>query len=273
MTALILAFLVSLLGGVLPLIKDWKNKKEKGHKKSNTVAILAVIILIAGSSLSFHSGCNAINEKNISDNLARVNDSLYKNLLKKNLNTTIKSLDATKIILDSSKKILEKQFTFAALQNESLQKLSAQTDSTSQVLYYGRKTIKFVLGDTTYPVMNVSVGSDSNNNNDIMIISYENKTDIPIYDLKVVLPHFKTQTDSLNIWGEDEKNIGTLTKNYSPIIFSKKFPMNDTLFGLTPIGTVWRTGYYISFVYFRKKVTGEISIETHNYNGKGEFKL
>lgn len=271
MIVLILAFLVSLFGGLLPLVKDWKSKNQIDHKKSNTVAILAIIILIAGSSLSFYSGCNAINEKTISDNKARVNDSLYQNLLKKNLNTALESLDATKVVLDSSKKILQKQLTFSALQNESLQRLSAQTDSTSRVLFYGRKTIKYVLGDTTYPVMNVSIGSEPNNKDIVMIIRYENKTNIPIYDLKAVLP--QTNTDSLNIWSREERNIGTLTKNYSPIIFSKKFPANDTLFALTPIGTVWRTGYYISYIYFRKKVNGEISIETHNYNGKGEFKF
>lgn len=282
-----MAYIILTVSFLLVAVPAWFSYIEKKNERNRNEELIKRTLLtfgFIGGMLSFYSGCDSYQKSQESEKLARQkdsiakrNDSLYKDLLHKNLNAVYKSLDTVNVLFDTSRSIIKNQNHFLKLQNSSFVKLNEQLDSTSNVLRYSRQTLKYVIGDTSIPIMNIGVSIDGNNKEQkVMMISYSNKSETPIFDLKVVLPNFQNKSfdeNSYNVLGNTETQIGTLTKNYIPTVFSKKYPSNEQVFGLTPIGTVWRNGYYISFVYFKKDENGEIKIEAHHYNGKGEFSM
>lgn len=287
----IMAYVILIVSFLLVAAPAWFSyieKKEERNKKEESTKKILLAVGILGGILSFYNGCDSYHKSEKSetlainnDSIAKRNDSLYKNLLNKNLNAASllinkqnKSFDTVMVLFDTSRSIINKQNTFLALQNLASKKLNTQIDSTSKILSYSRQTLRYVIGDTNIPVMQIVVANE-NNSEDMMMINYTNPSNNPILDLKVVLPKFyrDTSVNNYNVNGNLETFIGTLTKNYSPTVFSKRFPIDKNIFGLTPIGTVWRNGYYISFVYFKRQADGKITIEQHHYNGKGEFKM
>lgn len=41
--------IISLLGALLSLVKDWKSKDKDGHFRSNVIAIIGLALVISGS--------------------------------------------------------------------------------------------------------------------------------------------------------------------------------------------------------------------------------
>ena len=191
MKALYLGLALSLLGGILGLIKSWKTKEEKKHKKENAVVIIGFILLLLGASQSFFSGKSAVNSKKISDSLSakkeienkRISDSLlaaqrYIIELQKEQNDTTK-----KILLNSNILILT-QNEVNKLQN----KLYDQSTGGNSFPFIGlRKAIGITKDDKFYFLI-------------------ENNFDLPIYNITIQIFDFNALSSS-SFTKKNEKGI------------------------------------------------------------------
>ena len=130
--------LITILGALISLIKDWKSKKTEGYFKSNILGILGLTLVLVGGVKTCTFSKKTLREKKSSDRLASIRQDTIikqgKNIvdLNKQLSNSVETqLDTTIRVLNYSKKLIETQESLTRLQNENN---LLQSDLYSQVV-------------------------------------------------------------------------------------------------------------------------------------------
>lgn len=144
MTATYWGILITILGGILGLVKSWKKKgQDEKYKRENTIAIIGFILLLVGVSQSYCSSRAALKAKTISDSLMELKEKenkIVSDSLKWATNTIItlqkEQIDTSKTILANSNSLILAQKEINRLTEKSqalINELNNKTDEEFKV--------------------------------------------------------------------------------------------------------------------------------------------
>ncbi|PTQ97859.1 hypothetical protein C8P68_10318 [Mucilaginibacter yixingensis] len=123
------------LGSFFVIIPAYLTYKKNEAERFRFNFLLCSII---GALISFISTCSSNRDSVKNSVKANYNDSLYKDLLKKNFDKATFIISNQNISLDSTKKVLTRSTDILKLQQSSINLLSKQIDTASQILSLNR---------------------------------------------------------------------------------------------------------------------------------------
>lgn len=238
MLSIYIGLAVSLLGGILSILKSWKGKDEKKYKKENLILLIGFILLLIGSGQSFFTGRSAILAKKISDSLSaqkeRENKKITEKLLKADeyiIKLEKDQTDTTRAVLAKSDSLIEAQYEINRLTKTSqalINELNSKTDEEFKVTGSFSFSFDSLKNSDQYEVVlgKFKTGSPFNipelkvNNCNYGLINHNN-LNIRIQDCKLVIDA-KVYDVERNLIAEVSENSWRINRN-----FVSKFNYDD----------------------------------------------
>jgi len=194
---------LTTIGGLIAILKDWKDKDEKRYVRDNGIAFISFMLVIFGGIKSCSYGKNAVRDKNISDSVAKAGNIENKILLGQ-----IDSLQ--KIQLDSIKNSLSKSMEIIKMEEQGL-------STQRRISSLQNELFKYTIGVDSYLFIEVGFYQTPNSSIPYRVdISAEKRGNDPLYGINISIE---------DRWKNIQHLKDFLSDNFHPFI--KDYYMGD----------------------------------------------